>query len=317
VTGVAGFIGSHLARRLLNEGAEVVGVDNLLTGRMYRIRDLLGHKNFTFYKADLTEYKNCQILCQNQDQVWTLAANMGGIGYITKVGADIMRDNLRININMLEASVTAAVKKFFFSSSACVYPVEKQTLLGVVPLKEDDAYPANPDSFYGWEKLTTEKMCKAYSEDYGLETRIARFHNCYGPMADYGDERGKVIACLIRKAIHYPKETFVVWGDGKQERSFIYIDDLIDALLRLMVNDYSEPLNIGTDRLISINDLVKMIIEISGKNIPTKYDLSKPQGVRSRNADLTLIKKVLGWTPKTSLEEGIRRTYEWLVSVLG
>ncbi|NIQ06505.1 MAG: NAD-dependent epimerase/dehydratase family protein, partial [Candidatus Korarchaeota archaeon] len=138
-------------------------------------------------------------------------------------------------------------------------------------MKEDDAYPANPDSFYGWEKLTTEKMCKAYSEDYGLETRISRFHNCYGPTADYGDKRGKVIACLIRKAIRYPKEPFVVWGDGKQERSFIYIDDLVDALLRLMESDYSEPLNIGTDRLISINDLAKMIIEISGKNITIEY----------------------------------------------
>lgn len=318
VTGVAGFIGSHLTRRLLKDGQEVWGVDNFLTGKAERLKDLMSNKSFHFIEGDLRDHKFVKKVFSKEKigRVWHLAANMGGIGYISRVGANVMRDNLRMNINVLETSVEAAVERFFFSSSACVYPVEKQTSLGVVPLKEEDAYPANPDSFYGWEKLTTEKMCMAYGEDYGLESRIARFHNCYGPMADYGDERGKVIACLIRKAIRYPKERFVVWGDGKQERSFIYIDDLVDALLRLMRSDYSEPLNIGTDRLISISDLAEMIIKLSGKEIRIEYDLSKPQGVRSRNADLTLIKKVLGWTPKVSLEEGVRRTYEWLSSVL-
>ena len=318
VTGVAGFIGSYLSRRLLKEGQEVWGVDNFLSGKIERIKDLMLNKRFHFIEGDLCNYRFVEKVFGKEKFgcVWHLAANMGGIGYISRIGADIMRDNLRMSINMLEASVEADVERFFFSSSACVYPVEKQTSLGVVPLREEDAYPANPDSFYGWEKLVTEKMCEAYCEDYGLETRIARFHNCYGPMADYSDEKGKVIACLIRKAIRYPRERFVVWGDGEQERSFIYIDDLVDALIRLMRSDYSEPLNIGTDRLISINDLAKMIVKLSGKEIPIEYDLSKPQGVRSRNADLTLIKQVLGWTPKVSLEEGVRRTYEWLSSVL-
>lgn len=318
VTGGAGFIGSHLARRLLQKGAKVVAVDNLLTGKMYRIEDLLKSPNFQFVRGDLrnSSFVNGLLLGSQFNYVWHLAANMGGIGYISTVGADVMRDNLQMNINMLQSSIEASVERLFYSSSACVYPIEKQTSLGVIPLKEVDAYPANPDSYYGWEKLITEKMCEAYGKDYGLETRIARFHNCYGPMTDYGEERGKVIASLIRKAIRYPKERFIVWGDGKQERSFIYIDDLIDALFQLMPADYNEPLNIGTDRLISIKDLAMMVIDLSGKEMQIEYDLSKPQGVRSRNADLSLIKNVLGWSPKVTLDEGVRRTYEWLSSVL-
>ncbi len=318
VTGGAGFIGSHLSRRLLKKGAKVVAVDNFLTGQMYRIDDLLKNPNFQLVKGDLRDSSFVQgLLLGNQfDYVWHLAANMGGIGYITSVGADVMRDNLKMNLNLLQSCSDSNIDRLFYSSSACVYPIEKQTSLGVIPLKEEDAYPANPDSFYGWEKLVTEKMCEAYGKDYGLKTRIARFHNCYGPMADYGEERGKVIASLIRKAIHYPEEPFIVWGDGKQERSFIYIDDLIDALLKLMDSNYNEPLNIGTDRLISIKDLAFMVIDLSNKDIQIEYDLSKPQGVRSRNADLTLIQKVLGWSPRVSLEEGVRRTYEWLSSVL-
>ncbi len=318
ITGGAGFIGSHLCRRLLKEGAKVIAVDNFLTGEMYRIEDLLKNSKFHLVRGDLRDSSFVHgLLLGNQfDYIWHLAANMGGIGYISSIGADVMRDNLKINTNILQSCSESNIDRLFYSSSACVYPVEKQTSLGIIPLKEEDAYPANPDSYYGWEKLITEKMCEAYGKDYGLETRIARFHNCYGPMADYGEERGKVIASLIRKAIHFPEEKFMVWGDGKQERSFIYIDDLIDALLELMVSDYSEPLNIGTDRLISIKDLALMIIDLSGKEIQIEYDLSKPQGVRSRNADLSLIQNVLGWSPKISLEEGVRRTYEWLSSVL-
>jgi len=318
VTGGAGFIGSHLSRRLLQNEAKVVAVDNFLTGEMYRIDDLQKNSNFQLVKGDLRDSSFVKaLLLRNQvNYVWHFAANMGGIGYISRVGADVMRDNLKMNINVLQSCSESNIDRLFYSSSACVYPIEKQTSLGVIPLKEDDAYPANPDSYYGWEKLVTEKICEAYGKDYGLKTRIARFHNCYGPMADYGEERGKVIASLIRKAIHYPEKKFIVWGDGKQERSFIYIDDLIDAITQLMISEYDKPLNIGTDRLISIKDLALMVIDLSGKGIQIEYDLSKPQGVRSRNADLTQIQNVLGWSPKVSLEEGVRRTYEWLSSVL-
>jgi len=312
VTGAAGFIGSHECRRLLNEGAKIIGADNLLAGRMWRVEELLKNKNFTFHKLDLRDAKNCLTATKDVDYVWHFAANMGGISFITKVGADVMRDNLTMNVNMIEASRKNDVKRMFYSSSACVYPEEKQSNLGVIPLKESDAFPANPDTFYGWEKLVTEKVCESYSKDYGMEFRISRFHNVYGPYGNFDDERAKVIALLCRAAILYPKETITIYGDGKQERSYLFIDDAIEATVRLMLSDFTKPLNIGTDRLISVIDLVNLVIEISGKGIDPVYDATRPQGVRSRNADLTLIKKVLGWEPKVSLEEGIKENYKWM-----
>jgi nucleoside-diphosphate-sugar epimerase len=216
---------------------------------------------------------------------------------------------------MLEAAVSNKIKRFFYSSSACVYPIEEQEAVDIVPLKEDDAIPANPNEFYGWEKLLTEKMCEAYQRDYKLEVRIARYHNIFGEAYNAFDhERGKAPAHLIMKALRYPKEDFILWGDGQQTRSFLYINDCVDATLMLMESDYTKPLNIGSDRLVTINKLAKIIIEISGKNIEVKYDLSKPQGVRGRNADLTLVKKILNWYPKISLEEGLKRTYKWAKS---
>lgn len=182
----------------------------------------------------------------------------------------------------------------------------------MIPLKEENAIPADPNEFYGWEKLVTEKICEAYNRDYGLDVRIARFHNIFGEAYSIFDlERGKAPAHLIRKAILYPKERFVIWGDGKQTRSFLYIEDCIEGILKLMESDYTKPVNIGSDRLVTINELARIIIEISGKEIEIEYDLAKPQGVRGRNADLTLARKVLGWTPKISLEEGLKRVYEW------
>jgi nucleoside-diphosphate-sugar epimerase len=247
------------------------------------------------------------------DYVFNFAADMGGIGYITKVGADVMWNNVMINANMLKASVKNGVRRFFFASSACVYPEYKQTTPEVAPLREEDAIPAQPDTYYGWEKLFTEKMCEAFQKDYGLEVRIARYHNIYGPYGTYKGGREKAPAALCRKVAEAsdPGE-IVIWGDGKQTRSFLYIDDCIDATIKLMESDYDKPVNIGSDRLVTIDELADIIIKISGKKIVKRYDLTKPQGVRGRNADLTLVRKVLNWEPKIPLEEGLKRTYKWI-----
>jgi len=310
VTGGAGLIGSHLARKLVELECSVTVVDNLSSGDIRNLQNIMG--SIRFINADLRNRDVCIKVTKNQDYIFHLAANMGGIGYITKVGAAIMSDNLLMNIHMLEASVLNKVKRFFYSSSACVYPIEKQKTPEVIPLKEEDAIPANPNEFYGWEKLITEKMCEAYHRDYGLEVRIARFHNVFGEAYNAFDpERGKAPAHLIRKAILYPKEKFIIWGDGKQTRSFLYVEDCVEGVLKLMESNYVKPINIGSDRLITINELAEIIIGISGKDIKVEYDLSKPQGVRGRNADLTLAKKILGWYPKTSLEEALERMYNW------
>lgn len=315
VTGGAGFIGSHLCRRLLSMGCIVTAVDNMLTGSYKRIRDLMTHPNFRFLKLDLRSFDNCMKAVKGHDYVFHLAANMGGIGFITSVGADVVHDNILMNINMLEASKRENVELFFFSSSACVYPEEKQSTPNVAPLKESDAIPANPDTYYGWEKLFTEKACEAYHKDYGLNVKIARFHNVYGPYNRYKDIRAKVIGRFIYRAIMYPKLNIEIWGTGEQTRSFLYIDDAIDGIIAISESDYNEPFNIGSDRLITINDLAKLIIEVSGKDIEPVY-VPGPIGVNGRNADLTLCRKKLGWEPKISLEEGIRRTYEWVLKDL-
>jgi len=225
----------------------------------------------------------------------------------------VMHDNVLINANMLQASVENGVKRFFFSSSACVYPTYKQADAGVKPLKEDDVYPAYPDTYYGWEKLYSEKMCEAYKRDYGLDIRIARYHNIYGPEGVYKGGREKAPAALCRKVAEAtdPGE-IAIWGDGKQTRSFCYIDDCIRATIMLMESDYDKPLNIGSDRLVTIDELADIIIKISGKRIVKKYDIYAPQGVRGRNADLTLIRKILWWEPTVTLEEGLERTYKWI-----
>jgi nucleoside-diphosphate-sugar epimerase len=294
----------------VSEGAIVTGVDNNSSGDRRNLEDVAG--KVRLIEADLRDKETVLRITRDQDYVFHLAANMGGIGYISRVGAAIMSDNLLMNINMLEASVASRVKRFFYSSSACVYPVGRQTVPDTAPLKEDDAIPADPNEFYGWEKLVTEKMCEAYNRDYGLEVRIARFHNVFGEAYNAFDpERGKAPGHLIRKAILYPKERFVVWGDGKQTRSFLYVEDCVEGILRLMESDYAGPVNIGSDRAVTIEELARIIIEISGKDIKIEYDPTKPQGVRGRNADLTLARRVLGWSPRIPLEEGLRRTYFW------
>jgi len=247
------------------------------------------------------------------DRVYNLAANMGGIGYITTVKAEVMRDNVLINVNMLEAAKKHKVDKYFFSSSACVYPTYKQESPEVVPLKEDEAYPADPDNEYGWEKLFTERLCMNYAEDFGLEIRVARFHNIYGPEGTYKGGREKAPAALCRKVAEASDPgKITIWGDGKQTRSFCYIDDCVRGIEMLMESDYAKPLNIGSDRLVTIDELADVIIKISGKGVTKVYDPRKPQGVRGRNADLFLVTREISWKPLVPLEVGLKNTYEWI-----
>ena len=238
---------------------------------------------------------------------------MGGIGFITDVKAEVMRDNVLINTHMLEAARQNKVSRYFFSSSACVYATYKQDKPDVAGLKESDAYPADPDNEYGWEKLFTERLCKDYYLDFGFETRVARFHNIYGPYGTYKGGREKSPAALCRKvAMANDPDEIIIWGDGKQTRSYCFIDDWFEGVYRLMQSDFRDPLNIGSERMVTIDELADMIIKISGKKISKRYDTSKPQGVRGRNSDNTLVKKVLDWEPQISLEEGLKRTYEWI-----
>jgi nucleoside-diphosphate-sugar epimerase len=307
VTGGGGFIGSHLARHLYRQGNFVrisdIKFDDYIRERYYSEK----------LQLDLRNFENCLIATRDIDEVYNLAANMGGIGFITTVGAEVMHDNVLINANMLEASRQNGVKRFLFSSSACVYPTYLQANPNVKALKEEDAYPADPDTFYGWEKLFTEKMCEAYKHDYGLEIRIVRYHNIYGPEGTYKGGREKAPAALCRKVAEASDPGMItIWGDGKQTRSFCYIDDAVEGTIKLMESDYDKPVNIGSDRLVTIDELADIIIKISGKRITKKYDLSAPQGVRGRNADICLAKKILGWEPKISLEEGLEKTYRWI-----
>ena len=239
---------------------------------------------------------------------------MGGIGFITAVKAEVMRDNILINTHMLEAARINKVEKLFFSSSACVYPIYKQKRPHIPGLRESDAYPADPDNEYGWEKLFTERLCKSYFLEFGLETRVARFHNIYGPYGTWAGGREKAPAALCRKVAEAQDSgTVEIWGDGKQTRSFCYIDDCVEGIYRLMQSDFREPLNIGSDRMVTIGELADIIISVSGKYISKIYDFSKAQGVRGRNSDNTLSKQVLSWEPKVKLEDGIKITYSWIL----
>lgn len=305
VTGAGGFIGHHLARFLKSKGYWVRGVDIKLPE--YSSKDEMDE----FLLLDLRYYDNCLKATQGIDEVYALAADMGGMGFIMFHTSDVLYNNVSINANTAQACQQSGVKKLFFASSACVYPKEKQENSNVVALKETDAYPANPDSEYGWEKLFSERLYKSYEQFY--QVRIARFHNIFGPEGTYQGERAKAPADLSRKvALAKDGGTIEVWGDGKQTRSFCYIDDCLQGTFNLMNSDITEPLNIGSDRLVSIDDLIDIILGIAHKKLEKKYDVTKPQGVRGRNSDNTRCKRVLDWQPKIPLEEGLKKTYLWI-----
>jgi len=307
VTGAGGFIGHHLVRRLKADGHWVRGVD-------LKCPEYETSEADEFEILDLREWEPCKVATRSGiDQVYNLAADMGGIGYITAYLADISRNNILINAHMLEASRQNAVKRFLFSSSACVYAQYKQKTTDLAPLKEEDAYPADPEPGYGWEKLYAEELCKYYYHDFKFETRIVRFHNVYGPLGTYDGGKEKSPAAISRKvALAEDSGQIEIWGDGLQTRSYMHVDDCVEGLIRLMASDHREPLNLGTDRMVSINELVDMICDIAGKKLEKVHDLNKPQGVRGRNSDNTRLRQVLGWEPSIPLEQGLGQTYKWI-----
>ncbi|MBV9359163.1 MAG: NAD-dependent epimerase/dehydratase family protein, partial [Chloroflexi bacterium] len=267
--------------------------------------------------ADLRRWENTLSVTSDVDEVYNLAANMGGIGFITAHKAEIMHDSALINLHMIESARQCHVQRFLFTSSACVYPGYRQRDADVVALREEDAYPADPEDGYGWEKLFMERQCRHYFEDYGLETRVVRFHNIYGELGTYDGGREKSPAAICRKvALADASGEIEVWGDGQQTRSYCHVSDCIEGLHRLMRSDHRDPLNLGTDRLVSINELVDIVAAIAGKRIAKRHDLTKPQGVRGRNSDNAMLRAVLGWEPELSLEDGLARTYHWIYSQL-
>ena len=306
VTGAGGFIGHHLTKFLVERGYWVRGVD-------VKLPEYEAAAAHEFELLDLRRWDNCLTATRGVDEVYALAANMGGIGFIHSHKAEISRDNVLINIHTLDAARVQGVKRLLYTSSACVYPGYLQDKPDVTPLKEEDAYPADPEDGYGWEKLYTERVCRHYTEDYGLETRTVRFHNIFGPLGTYDGGREKSPAAICRKiALAKEEDVIDVWGDGKQTRSYCYIDDCVEGIYRLMRSDFREPLNLGQDRMITIDELVDIVAKVAGKHIEKQHDLSKPQGVRGRNSDNSLLRKVLDWEPVISLEEGLGRTYEWI-----
>lgn len=306
VTGAGGFIGFHLVRYLKDKGYWVRGAD--IKEPAYERTDA-----DEFSVVDLRAADASDQVARGVDEVYHLAADMGGIGYITASHAALTRNNILIDVNMLEAARAHDAERFFYSSSACIYPMYLQEQPQVTPLREDDAYPADAEKGYGWEKLWMEQLCQYYLEDYGLQTRVARFHNIYGPLGTYEGGREKAPAAICRKlALAADGDEVEVWGDGEQTRSFTYIEDCVEGIFRITDSEYAKPLNLGTDELISVNGLYDMVAGIAGKRIVKRHDLSKPQGVRGRNSDNTKAREVLGWSPSTVLEKGLRETYGWI-----
>jgi GDP-D-mannose 3',5'-epimerase len=310
ITGAGGFIGHHLVKFLVDRGYWVRGVDI----KQPEYEETSAHE---FEILDLRRWDACLQATRGVDQIYGLAANMGGIGFIENNKTVIVHDNTLINMHSIEAARINGVKRYLYTSSACIYPGYKQKSPDVTPLKEEDAYPADAEDGYGWEKLYMERVCRHYFEDHGIETRVVRFHNIFGPLGTYDGGREKSPAAICRKvALARSGQDIEVWGDGQQTRSYCYIDDCVEGIYRLMDSDHRDPINLGQDRMLSINELVDMIAAIAGKRIGKRHDLTKPQGVRGRNSDNTTLRRVLGWEPRVSLEEGLARTYRWIASEL-
>ncbi len=310
VCGGAGMIGSHLARELLARGAKVTIADDLSSGSTKNIRGML--EDAEFLQVDLREDTVCDRVTKGKEVIFQLAADMGGIGYITSHFTTLMINNNAINTNMLMAAHLHQVENYFFSSSACVYPNFRQTDPLRVALKESDAMPADPNEPYGWEKFYCEKLVECFQCDFGSRIHVARFHNIYGSAYTAFDEAKAKAPCkMIIHALQYPQKQVEIWNDGQQTRSFLYISDCVEAILRLMETDHLTPINIGSEQLISMNDLAKLVIDISGKPIKPVYFPDKPQGVRGRNSDNTLVREVLKWEPQVSLEDGLAAVYGW------
>ena len=308
VAGAGGFIGGHLVASLLKKGYEVRAVDIKPLNEWYQ-----KHNEAENISADMRLKVPSEVAVEGCDEVYNLAADMGGMGFIERHKAECMISVL-INTHLLLAAKKFGVKKYFYASSACVYNGDLQKDLEV-SLKEEDAYPAMAEDGYGWEKLFGERMCRHFMEDFGLPVRVARFHNVYGPHGTYDGGREKAPAAICRKIIECQlqgKDTIDIWGDGKQTRSFMYIDDCVEGIHRLMASEWHDPINLGRDDLISINELVSLVEEIAPLKVKRTYDLSAPKGVRGRNSDNTLIRKVLGWQPSIPMEVGMKKTYEWI-----
>jgi len=308
VCGAGGFIGSHLVEKLKEQGNYVIGVD--LHYPVYS-----STKADVFYLMDLREQENVRkLITRGIDEIYQLAADMGGAGYIFtgEHDADIMHNSCQINLNILDEMHKKGVKKVFYSSSACMYPSHNQEDPDNPLMAEDSAYPANPDSEYGWEKLFSERLYMTYAKNYGFDVRIARFHNIFGPHGSWDNGKEKAPAALCRKvALCKDGGVVDVWGPGNQTRSFLFIDECVEGIQRIMENDYTKPVNLGSTRMISINDLVKLIALLNGKNVDIR-NIDGPRGVMGRNSDNKLIKEVIGWVPDEDLESGLIKTYKWI-----
>jgi nucleoside-diphosphate-sugar epimerase len=310
VTGAGGFIGGHLVARLLADGHPHV--------RAVDVRPMAGwqqvHAGAENVVLDLRAPEGCRAAAEGAGAIYNLASDMGGMGFIESNKARCMLSVL-INTHLLQAALDAGCSRYFYASSACVYPVGRQSDPEVRPLREEDAYPAEPEDGYGWEKLFGERLCRHFAEDFALETRVARYHNVYGPYGAYEGGREKAPAAICRKVAEAKLSgvhEIEIWGDGKQTRSFTYIDDCVDGTLRLMDSDVRAPLNVGSSELVTIDGLVDVVEEVAGIRVRRRYDLGAPQGVRGRNSDNTRIRAELGWEPSTSLRDGLERTYRWV-----
>ena len=309
VTGAGGFIGGHLVKSLINTGHEVRAIDIKPLNDWYQVES--GADNLI---SDMRDTRSSANACDDIDTVYNLASDMGGMGFIENHKAECMVSVL-INTNLLEASRKSNVKRYFYSSSACVYNGGKQQNSDVTALKESDAYPADPEDGYGWEKLFSERMCRHFREDYGIQTRVARFHNVYGPNGTFHGGREKAPAAICRKIAIAKKSglhEIEVWGDGEQTRSFMYIDDCLTGIDLILKGDYIDPINLGSSELVSVNKLVEIVEGIAGIKVKRVHDLSAPQGVRGRNSDNSTILREFGWEPSISLQSGLESTYKWI-----